>query len=55
MGYLDLNKETFIELKNEYRKAVDNNAESFIFQNKELVTNYAKYLIEHLENQKLFN
>jgi hypothetical protein len=51
MNYLELSKETFIDLKKEYKKAVENNEEFFIFQNKEIVTEYAKYLIEHLETQ----
>lgn len=51
MEHLEFNKEKFIDLKKEYKKAVENNKESFIFQNKEIVTGYAKYLIEYLETQ----
>lgn len=51
MEHLEFNKEKFIDLKKEYKKAVDNEEPSFIFQDKELVTGYAKYLIEYLETQ----
>lgn len=51
MDYLNINKETFIDLKKEYKKAVENEEPFFIFQNKEIVTGYAKYLIEYLETQ----
>lgn len=38
-------------LKANYNNAVKLNKEIFIFKNQELLTSYAKYLIEHLENQ----
>lgn len=38
------------ELKQEYQKALDQNQESFIFQGEEVLTSYAKYLIEYMES-----
>ncbi len=47
------------KLKKLYLKAVKEKAESFNFRGQEVVTNYAKYLVEHLETnvykQKLEN
>lgn len=37
------------ELKKAYNKAVEGNLDSFYVDNKELVTGYAKYLIEYAE------
>jgi hypothetical protein len=39
---------TFSRLKNEYQKAVVNSKNTFIFDGNELLTDYAKYLIEYL-------
>ena len=44
--------ETFGSFKKEYSKAVSNNQEIFIFQGRELLTAYAKYIIEYI-NSKL--
>jgi hypothetical protein len=49
---ITFNHETFKEFKKEYSKAVINNQEIFIFQGKELLTAYAKYIIEYI-NSKL--
>jgi hypothetical protein len=38
------------ELKELYKQAVEENKESFIFQDQEVLTNYAKYLIEYMED-----
>ena len=38
-------------LKKVYKKATKENKDRFEFQNKELLTVYAKYLIEYLETQ----
>ena len=43
------------ELKKLYKDALDQKKESFIFQDKEILTNYAKYLIEYLEMSKDLN
>ncbi len=39
----------FKELKNAYKKAVEDNAKTFIIEGHELVVGYAKYLIEYCE------
>jgi hypothetical protein len=44
---ISVDKPTFSRLKNEYQNAVDNSKNTFIFDGNELVTNYAKYLIEY--------
>lgn len=41
---------SFRELKALYAKAVEEGAESFEFQGKTLLTSYAKYLIQYLED-----
>jgi hypothetical protein len=48
---LSINKSSFKLLKEEYNKAVESKLNSFIFQDKEILTGYAKYLIEYLENE----
>jgi hypothetical protein len=50
MSSLNINKEEYFELKKSYNQAVLDKKDSFIFQDKELVTDYAKYLLEHLNN-----
>ena len=42
-------KENTKKLQSIYNKAVKNNAESFLFEGKEILTGYAKYLIEALK------
>lgn len=37
------------ELKKAYKKAVEQEKESFMFCGHKLVTGYAKYMIQHLE------
>lgn len=37
-------------LKRKYNKAIKENKEIFIFQDKEVLVSYAKYLIEYLDN-----
>lgn len=41
----------FKTLKNAYKKALKNNEECFEINKKEILTKYAKYLIQNLENQ----
>lgn len=36
------------ELKNEYESSLNNNIQVFNFHGKEILTSYAKYLIEYL-------
>jgi hypothetical protein len=50
MDTLNMKDFEYKELKMLYNNAKSNNNDSFIFQNKTLVTDYAKYLIEHLSN-----
>jgi len=50
-GTLSFDKVTYQRLKTEYKKSVDNNIEMFIFDGHELLTAYAKYLIEYLESK----
>ncbi len=51
---MTITKEELRHLKFKYKNAVDNNKEFFRFKDEELVTSYAKYLIEHIENQPQF-
>jgi hypothetical protein len=39
------------ELKRDYNKALKNNSESFFFEEQEMLTAYAKYLIEYLDSK----
>ena len=50
MDTLNMNEFQYKTLKMLYNNAKSNNNNFFIFQNKTLVTDYAKYLIEHLSN-----
>jgi hypothetical protein len=42
---------TYQKLKTEYSKAKSDNIEIFVFQGHELLTDYAKYLLEYLESK----
>jgi hypothetical protein len=44
-------KDRYKALKKEYDKAVAENKEVFLFNDQELYTAYAKYLLEYLESQ----
>jgi hypothetical protein len=39
------------QLRKAYKLAIEHKRESFIFDGNEFVTSYAKYLLEHLDNQ----
>ena len=39
------------ELQKAYNQAVDIGKETFMFKGNELLTTYAKYMLEHLRNQ----
>jgi hypothetical protein len=39
------------ELKKAYKKALEEKQESFVYEGYELVTDYAKYLLEYLEGK----
>lgn len=48
---MNFNKQTLKELKDRYNQAVEAEEETFDFKGGELLTEYAKYLIEYLEGQ----
>jgi len=45
---ISVDKSTFLKLKKEYQNAVNTSKNIFIFDGNELLTTYAKYLIEYL-------
>ena len=54
-GTISFDLPTYQRLKKEYQRSVDNNVEIFVFDGHELLTSYAKYMIEYLTtkfNQK---
>jgi hypothetical protein len=42
-------KESKNAFEKEYKKALENKQETFMYSNREFLTEYAKYLIEYLE------
>jgi hypothetical protein len=44
-------KEMYVELKGQYENAVSKGQEQFEFQGVELLTTFAKYLLEFLDNE----
>ena len=46
---LTLDKQGLISLKKSYQQAVKSKKKSFRFDGKEMVTGYAKYVIEYLQ------
>jgi len=51
MNTITFDQETFKNLKQEYKKAVEKEQEIFIFQGHKLLTQYAKYIIEYLNSK----
>jgi|TARA_R110000851_G_scaffold146223_1_gene285845 hypothetical protein len=51
MNTIEFTKDSFKRFKQAYKVALENNKESFLFLEKEFVTTYAKYLIEHLKDK----
>lgn len=47
-GTINFDLQTYSRLKKEYQQAVDNKMEMFMFDGHDLLTDYAKYLIEYL-------
>lgn len=47
LNTISVDKSTFSRLKKEYQNAVNTSQNTFIFDGNELLTNYAKYLIEY--------
>ena len=48
MSTLSINREKYLKLKVEYNSALTQEKKSFIFFGSELLTSYAKYLLEYL-------
>ena len=48
---MQISEKEFEELKVLYEKALEENNVEFLFKEQELLVDYAKYLIEHLENE----
>ena len=48
MNQINFNQKKFEELKELYKIASSTGKDIFIFENNELLTSYAKYLIEYL-------
>lgn len=48
---LHFDKRAYLALKQLYDRAVIEKRGVFVFQEKEILTAYAKYLLEHLRNQ----
>lgn len=46
---LSFNRASAKKLKKRYSQAIKNEEETFIFQEEEILTKFAKYLIMHLE------
>ena len=49
---MEMSEQDLKDLKKAYEHAVVNKLPTFIFQERAVVTTYAKYLIEHLEGGK---
>lgn len=50
-NYIEIDARAFEELKRLYSDAVKDKKEMFYFQNQALLTAYAKYLIQYLEQK----
>ena len=48
---MTINEDEFKELKILYNKAVEEKKSEFLFMEQKLLVDYAKYLIEYLENE----
>ena len=51
MNAITITKSDLIDLKTHYQQAIDDSQEQFTWQDNELLTSYAKYLIEYLNNK----
>ena len=47
---MNINIETYHELEALYQNAVEKKIKVFTFQNQQVLTNYAKYILEHTRN-----
>jgi hypothetical protein len=50
-GTLSFDKTTYQRLKKEYQNSIKNNIEVFVFDGHEILTAYAKYLLEYLKSK----
>ena len=48
---ITFNKVSYEQFKVEYNSAVENNKEMFVFKGNDILTAYAKYMIEYLKNK----
>lgn len=48
---MEWTKEAYLELKRQYENAVSEDQEQFTFQGVELLTTFAKYLLEFLDKE----
>lgn len=48
---ISFNREKLKKLKQQYEIAKQKNSELFLFENHEILTTYAKYLIQYLEKE----
>lgn len=48
---LEFTPDLYEKLKKEYNKALEEEQESFEFEGREVLTNYAKYMVEYLNTQ----
>jgi hypothetical protein len=48
---IDINQEELQELKQKYEQAADEGRAQFVFKSKILLTSYAKYLIQYLDDK----
>ena len=52
MKKIMMDEQDMIEFKMAYRAAVKSNLDTFMFQERQVVTTYAKYLIQTLKDKK---
>jgi hypothetical protein len=50
-GVVKIDRATYKRLKREYEQALKENKKSFMFENTLLLVDYAKYLLQYLENR----
>jgi hypothetical protein len=49
MAMMTINRKSYENLKSTYQESVKNNISIFVFDGHELLTDYAKYLLEYLK------
>ena len=48
---MNINQQTYDQLKKSYKQAIKNNKDHFVFEGADILTSYAKYLIEYLSTK----